>query len=170
MVSTSLNVGRRYGRRDCGRDHLDKYARKGAYHWVELFGPVYGLNASTMARYNGVVEALGKGGIGPAENVLDVGCGDAALGGLIVRLRARVVGIDTELTIELAKAEFSRRRLRGDFFLVCSNVIEHLGRSMRLAINVAAVPGRNVFSHMGRLRAPSTQIAIAVKPLAQARP
>lgn len=240
---------------------FDKYATKGAYHWAELFGPVHRRNAYTMARYGAVIDALKRGGITLGACVLDVGCGDAALTGLIAKkLGARVVGIDTvPLSIELAKAEFVRRNLCGEFALidgysypfadasfhavVCSDVIEHvveptalleeiwrvlapggvavlttpvrytekpldrmhvqewfpadfaklceakfgvpveirlshpvawaelyaspsplLGRGVRLAVNIAAVMGRNVFAHMGSLRAPSTQTAIAVKP------
>lgn len=239
---------------------FDKYAVKGAYHWAELFGPVHRRNAYTMARYGAVLAALRDGGIRSGSRVLDVGCGDAALTGLVAnKLGARVTGVDTvPLSIELAKAEFAKRHLAGEFALidgyeypfddasfdavVCSDVIEHvldptallkemwrvlapggmavlttpvrytekpldrmhvqewfpgdftslcettlgapvvlklshpvawselyaspapvLGRTVRLAINLAAVLGKNVFSGMGHLRAPSTQTVIATK-------
>jgi SAM-dependent methyltransferase len=241
-----------------GEVAFDKYALKGAYHWDELFGPVYRRNAYTMARYGTVLAALRGGKIRRGARVLDVGCGDAALTGLIAKkLGAHVTGIDTvPLSIELAKTEFARRRLAGKFLLIdgyaypfLDDVIEHvmeplallneiwrvlapggtavlttpvrytekpldrmhvqewfpgdfaklceggfgapvelrlshpvawselysspapvLGRSVRLAVNVAAVLGKNVFAHMGSLRAPSTQMAVAIKPSVQPRP
>jgi 2-polyprenyl-3-methyl-5-hydroxy-6-metoxy-1,4-benzoquinol methylase len=125
---------------------FDKYAIKGAYHWVEYFGPVHRINAYTRARYDGILAALRANRIGPASRVLDVGCGDAALTGLIAtQLRAQVEGVDTTaLSIDLARAEFKRRGLQGEFRLVdgyeypfqpatfdavvCSDVIEHVNR------------------------------------------
>ena len=240
---------------------FDKYAIKGAYHWRELNGPVHRRNAYTIARYESVMLALKDNDMTNASRVLDVGCGDGALTGLIrKKLSATVVGIDTTaLSIDLARKEFARRRMIGEFAVidgyvypfadaafdavVCSDVIEHvqdpaallnemwrvlapegvlvvttpvrftehpldpmhvyewfpdkfkadcedvlgapaeirlshpvawaelyawpapiLGRCARLAINVAAMFGRNVFSSMGRFRAPSTQTLIARKP------
>ena len=125
---------------------FDKYGAKGAYHWVEYFGPVHRINAYTRARYDAIVRVLQANGIGPASRVLDVGCGDAALAGLIaMRLGAGVDGIDTTpMSIELARTEFKRRRLKGEFRLidsyeypfepgtfdavVCSDVIEHVNK------------------------------------------
>jgi 2-polyprenyl-3-methyl-5-hydroxy-6-metoxy-1,4-benzoquinol methylase len=241
---------------------FDKYAVKGAYHWVELFGPLHRRNAYTMARYQAVLNGLVGHKLVHGAKVLDVGCGDAALSGLIVRrLACELVGIDTTaLSLELAAQEFKRRGLAGRFVsidgynypfdtgafdaVVCSDVIEHVqdprrmlaemwrvlvpggilvlttpvryteqpldimhvqewfpshlqalseevlctsvelrlshpvawaelyassapvsGRLVRFIVNLAAVLGYNVFSSMGRLRAPSTQTVIAVKPL-----
>ena len=122
---------------------FDKYAAKGAYHWVEYFGPVHRINSYTRARYDAVLQAL-QTHIGPASRVLDVGCGDAALTGLIaMKLGALVDGIDmTSISIDMARREFERRRLKGTFSLidsyeypfeqgtfdgvVCSDVIEHV--------------------------------------------
>lgn len=99
---------------------FDKYAVKGAYHWTELFGPIHRRNAYTMARYGAVLAALQGSGLGRGARVLDVGCGDAALTGLIAsKLGARVTGIDTvPLSIELARSEFAKRRLTGEFTLI----------------------------------------------------
>lgn len=242
---------------------FDKYAIKGAYHWLEINGPVHRRNAYTIARYGSVMRALRDSDIAEASHVLDVGCGDGALTGLIrKKLAATVVGIDTmPLSIELARKEFSRRRMDGEFAVidgyvypfadaafnavVCSDVIEHvqepaallgemwrvlapggvlvvttpvrftehpldpmhvcewfpdrfkadcegilgtpaelrlshpvawaefyaspapiLGRGARLAINLVAMFGYNVFASMGRFRVPSTQTLIARKPSA----
>ncbi|AMN43471.1 class I SAM-dependent methyltransferase [Rhodoplanes sp. Z2-YC6860] len=123
---------------------FDKYATKGGYHWVEYFGPLHRINAATRARYDGIVAALRANGIGKSSRVLDVGCGDAALTGLIAtEFGAQVEGIDTTpLSIDLAKSEFAKRSLKGEFRLidgykypypadsfdavVCSDVIEHV--------------------------------------------
>jgi 2-polyprenyl-3-methyl-5-hydroxy-6-metoxy-1,4-benzoquinol methylase len=122
---------------------FDKYARKGAYHWRDYHGGLLRLNAYTRARYDAVVRALRDHGIGRGARVLDLGCGDGALAGVLVRrLGVRVCGVDTEpLAIALARAEFARRALSGDFHLaqgydigvdeqfdavVCSDVLEHV--------------------------------------------
>lgn len=125
---------------------FDKYAAKGGYHWVEYFGPLHRINAATRARYDGIVSVLRKNGIGKSSRVLDVGCGDAALTGLIAtELGAQVEGIDTTpLSIDLARKEFAKRNLKGEFRLidgyeypytaesfdgvVCSDVIEHVAK------------------------------------------
>lgn len=123
---------------------FDKYQAKGAYHWVELYGSVHRQNAYTSARYGAVLEALKEHRIGQGARVLDVGCGDAALSGLIAKqLHTEIAGIDTTpLAIELARTEFKNRGLAGDFAVidgytypfadaafhavVCSDVIEHV--------------------------------------------
>jgi 2-polyprenyl-3-methyl-5-hydroxy-6-metoxy-1,4-benzoquinol methylase len=123
---------------------FDKYAVKGAYHWTECFGPLHRINAFTLARYEMVLSALRTHKFEPDAQVLDVGCGDGALSGLLAtRLKARVEGIDVvALSIELARTEFEKRNLIGRFQLidgyvypfadmffpavVCSDVIEHV--------------------------------------------
>lgn len=129
---------------------FEKYARKGAYHWVESTGPVHRLNAYTLGRYQLVLSALEAGRLRKGAKVLDVGCGDGALTGLIAqRFKADVDGIDvTELPIELARREFAKRGLRGRFTVIegyrypfadgsfeaviCSDVIEHVQRPKQL--------------------------------------
>ena len=44
---------------------FDKYRIKGAYHWVECFGPVHRLNAFTLGRYQVVIDALRAARPGP---------------------------------------------------------------------------------------------------------
>ena len=123
---------------------FDKYAAKGAYHWTECFGPVHRLNAFTLGRYKMVLSALRAHNIDRGHRVLDVGCGDGALSGLIaMQLAAQVEGVDvTPLSIELARAEFAKRGLNGRFqaidgyaypfdadtfsAVVCSEVVEHV--------------------------------------------
>jgi len=123
---------------------FDKYEHRGAYHWTECFGPLRQINAYTLARYAQVLTALRESGIGPDNRVLDVGCGDGALTGMIaMKLKADVTGIDaTALSINLAEQEFSKRGLQGEFkviegytypwpnqsfdAVVCADVIEHV--------------------------------------------
>jgi 2-polyprenyl-3-methyl-5-hydroxy-6-metoxy-1,4-benzoquinol methylase len=123
---------------------FDKYAIKGAYHWVECFGPIHRLNAYTIGRYEMISTALAQSRLGQHDDVLDVGCGDAALTGLIaMQTGANVHGIDTtELSITLAQQAFAKRSLPGSFqkidgyrypyegarfsAVVCSDVIEHV--------------------------------------------
>jgi 2-polyprenyl-3-methyl-5-hydroxy-6-metoxy-1,4-benzoquinol methylase len=124
---------------------FDKYAAKGAYHWVELYGPVHRRNAFTIARYACVRAALAQHGLGRGQAVLDIGCGDGALAGLLAAtLGVAVSGVDTvPRALELARAEFAKRGLKGTFdridgyayphadasfdAAVCSDVIEHVG-------------------------------------------
>lgn len=121
---------------------FDKYEIKGPYHWAECFGPIHRINAYTIARYELILGALRE--VRKDDRVLDVGCGDAALSGLVaMRTEAEIDGIDTSaLSIELAQREFARRKLAGRFAVVdgynypykegefraviCSDVIEHV--------------------------------------------
>lgn len=123
---------------------FDKYEVKGAYHWAECFGPIHRINAYTIARYDLILGALRDAKIRHGDHVLDVGCGDAALSGLVaMRLGAEIDGIDSSpLSIELAQREFSRRKIDGRFVVtdgytypygdgqfravICSDVIEHV--------------------------------------------
>lgn len=129
---------------------FDKYAIKGAYHWTELFGPLHRRNAYTAARYEAVLRAFAASGLAKGARVLDVGCGDAALSGLIAkRFDARLTGVDTnDLSIKLAREQFAKYGLSGEFqvlngyeypfgdgqfdAVVSSDVIEHVNEPARL--------------------------------------
>ncbi len=91
-----------------------------------------------------VVDCLHRAGVARKTRVLDVGCGDGALSGVLVeRLGCVVTGVDTNrLAIDLATAKFAERGYRGDFdcvtgyryeladgsfdAAVCADVIEHV--------------------------------------------
>lgn len=127
--------------------HFDKYDRKGAYHWTEYEGGLLRMSAYTRARYDLVCRcvraALPAGGAG---EILDLGCGDGALAGVLSReLRRPIVGADTsERGLALAEEMFAKKGLRGEFRLiggydtglasdrfsvvVCSEVIEHVDK------------------------------------------
>ena len=73
---------------------FEKYAHLGAYHWKEIGGHWIYHNAYTAERYRRVIDAAG-----PLEgvSVLDYGCGDGALLGLLSRAagsEGRAVGLD----------------------------------------------------------------------------
>lgn len=122
-----------------------KYHQKGAYHWNEYFGSLRQINAYTKARYDIVAQCLIDGGLRRNAHVLDVGCGDGALAGVLVtRLGCRLSGVDNNaLAVDYAVKEFAKRGFAGDFqivdgyqyafedgtfdAIVCSEVIEHVG-------------------------------------------
>ncbi len=123
---------------------FEKYRTRGAYHWREYYGGLLGMNAYTRGRYEIVVHSLKQLTLPTDARVLDLGCGDGALAGVIHdKLGLPVAGVDTsDLAIEFAQAEFARRNFRGEFravdgyatgfddasfsAAVCSDVIEHV--------------------------------------------
>ena len=123
---------------------FDKYARKGAYHWRDYYGGLRRMNAGTKARYDIVVECLRAAGVRESTRLVDIGCGDGALCGVISKeLGCKITGVDPSKTaIRFATEEFARRGLAGQFLsadgyhypfpdgafdaAVCSDVIEHV--------------------------------------------
>lgn len=124
--------------------YFEKYERKGAYHWDDYYGNLFRMNAYTCARYDIVCECVQEAHLSPDARILDVGCGDGALAGVLhTRLKLPISGVDTnEKGVALAKQMFAERGLSGDFILidgydtgfqddsfslaVCSEVIEHV--------------------------------------------
>lgn len=83
---------------------FDKYSVMGAYHWAECNRASPHYNPPLEARYHAVLKR-----VRPATHVLDLGCGDGFLMGLLSAKARRVVGIDAEPS-GLALAE---QKLRG---------------------------------------------------------
>ena len=122
---------------------FDKYSKNGAYHWQNYWGNIKKLNSFVRGRYKVVLDILKEQGI-ENRTVLDLGCGDGALTGLLAMEGARVTGIDVEpKAIELAREMFLSHGLKGNFilqetahfhgignssfdFIVCADVIEHV--------------------------------------------
>ena len=141
--------------------YFEKYDRKGAYHWSDYYGNLFRMNAYTYARYQIVCECVREACLSPEARILDVGCGDGALAGVLnSRLKLPVYGVDTnEKGVALAKQMFAERGLSGDFCVirgydtgledasfaaaVCSEVIEHVDnpRAMLHEIFRVLVPG-----------------------------
>jgi len=127
-----------------------KYA-KGAYHWREYHGSTLSGNVFLKERYNITLNLLKTLHATKTSHVLDVGCGDGALTGLVYHtFHCDVQGIDvTKAGIDLAKEEFAKKKFCGQFtlvegydysslspaqfdFVLCSDVIEHVGQPGRL--------------------------------------
>lgn len=141
--------------------YFNKYDRKGAYHWDDYFGGLRRMNAYTRARYDIVCECVREAKPPQDGRLLDLGCGDGALAGVLhSHLKLPVVGVDTsEKGLALAKRMFANRGFVGEFRLissydtgfqdssfnvvVCSDVIEHVDdpRAMLREILRVLVPG-----------------------------
>ena len=83
-----------------------KYAESGAYHWREIGSGLIAHNAFTAERYRRVV---GGASLRDGDRVLDYGCGDGALLGVVQRhargQRYELHGFDPNaLAVELAGA------------------------------------------------------------------
>ena len=141
--------------------YFDKYDRKGAYHWDDYYGGLLRMNAYTRARYDIVCECVREANLPQDGRLLDMGCGDGALTGVLHgRFRLPIAGVDTsEKGLALARAMFTKRGLSGEFRLVgsydtgfedasfnvvvCSDVIEHVDDpgAMLREIHRLLVPG-----------------------------
>jgi 2-polyprenyl-3-methyl-5-hydroxy-6-metoxy-1,4-benzoquinol methylase len=141
--------------------YFDKYDRKHAYHWGDYFGGLWRMNAYTRARYNLVLECARAANLPANAHILEVGCGDGALlGVLFSELGVAVYGVDTsEIGLALAREMFADRKLVGDFryttgydtgfpeasfdLIVCSDVIEHVDNpnAMLVEIRRLLIPG-----------------------------
>ena len=117
-----------------------KYAEHGAYHWKEIGRGLLTHNAFTAERYRTVADLAA---LSDRQRVLDYGCGDGALLGVIAR-RTRGLSVDLHgydpnaLGLELAQAALRSRGISASlhdstaslpdgFFdrVVCTEVIEH---------------------------------------------
>lgn len=134
--------------------YFDKYDRKGAYHWDDYFGGLRRMNAYTRARYDLVLECARKANLPADARILEVGCGDGALSGVLCsKLRIAACGVDTSETgLALARSMFADRGLAGDFrhitgydtgfpdasfdLIVCSDVIEHVDNPNAMLVEI----------------------------------
>ena len=132
---------------------FSKYERYGAYHWRETRGKVRQHNPYTAERYRIVLDELSD--LPPAGRLLDYGCGDGALLGLISSKLPtwELTGYDPSATgIQLARRQMDERKINVDLVndawqlptgrydvVVCAEVIEHLEDPLALLKELARV-------------------------------
>ena len=123
---------------------FEKYRKRGAYHWSKYFGPVLNTDTFLRGRYQVVIHLLKKAKIQKSSSVLEIGCGDGALCGLIYKKYAcDVTGVDPSADgIRFSREMFDRHKFKGTFnvsegyrfdypdgkfdIVVLADVIEHL--------------------------------------------
>lgn len=123
---------------------FEKYRKRGAYHWQNYFGSVFKIDSFLRGRYQVVIHLLTRTGINQDSNVLEVGCGDGALSGLIYQnFRCELTGVEpSQDGIRFCREMFKRHQFRGTFeisegytfnfpdnhfdHIVLADVIEHL--------------------------------------------
>lgn len=123
---------------------FEKYRKRGAYHWQNYFGSLFRIDCFLRGRYDLVINFLQKFGAKRSSNVLEVGCGDGALSGLIYRkFGCQLVGLEPSADgIRYCKEMFEKYGYQGTFlisegysfdypdshfdFVILADVIEHL--------------------------------------------
>lgn len=147
---------------------FEKYQKRGAYHWRQIEPKPFRNFAILSAHYERLLK-LGRPWVG--RLVLDIGCGDGALTGLIAQEGAIVTGVDiSSVGIQLASQEFNKRGLVSNFaigqdtclpfssqsfsIVVMSEVIEHLVKPEQALSEVARIlasDGRLILSTPSRM-------------------
>lgn len=115
------------------------------------------MNAFVVARYEIILKLLEDYGISEKALVLDVGSGDGALSGELIRkFQCRIEGVETEeLAIEFARNKFDEKGYTGNFhkiedyvypfansdfdFVVCADVIEHVPEPLAMLAEIKRV-------------------------------
>ena len=64
---------------------FEKYRKRGAYHWQNYFGNVFNIDCFLRGRYDIVIKLLKERGANANSRILEIGCGDGALTGLIYK-------------------------------------------------------------------------------------
>ena len=123
---------------------FEKYRKRGAYHWKNYFGSLFKIDCFLRGRYDMVIAFLRRSGINPASKLLEVGCGDGALSGLIYkRFNCDLTGIEPSADgIRYCQEMFHKHGYKGTFqisdgysfafpddhfdLIVLADVIEHL--------------------------------------------
>ena len=131
-----------------------KYAESGAYHWREIGSGLIAHNAFTAERYRRVAAGAS---LRDGDRVLDYGCGDGALLGVLHRYSRgqsyELHGFDPNaLAVELAGAALLAHGVRATIHaslesiphayfdrVVCTEVIEHASAPQDLLLDIARV-------------------------------
>lgn len=121
-----------------------KYEKKGAYHWTNYYGGLTKIDSFLRARYQIVIQLLQQNGMNKSARILEIGCGDGALSGLICgKFNCRITGVDpSEKGVNYAQEIFDKYGFEGEFkvasgysfefeddsfeFIVLADVLEHL--------------------------------------------
>lgn len=132
-----------------------KYRERGAYHWREASRHLLDGWPYTRSRFAWVVRQCAG-----SRRVLEIGCGDAALLARVARAGVEVTGVDSdEMALVLARREFARGGLRGEFHddlggvkgrkfdaVILAEVIEHVDDAEALLAQIV-----ELLSEGGRL-------------------
>ena len=123
---------------------FEKYRKRGAYHWENYFGSIFRIDSFLRGRYQVVIHLLKKAGITKSSRVLEVGCGDGALSGLIYKKYAcDLTGVEPSPEgIRFSREMFEKYNFKASFevsegyrfdypdsnfdIIVLADVIEHL--------------------------------------------
>ena len=148
---------------------FEKYNKRGAYHWEMISRNLNTHRPFTVARYKICLEMLGDV---RGKMIVDFGCGDGALAGLIAKAGGVIIGFDSNETgLSLAKDKFNKYGLSGTFHsklsmlsnelydaVVCSDVIEHVDNPEEIMKEIFRIlkPGGNAVI--------STPIRLAEEP------
>lgn len=126
---------------------FDKYQRRSPdYHWQQISHNLFSFNAYVAARYQQAVKLVPR-----RRNlrILDIGCGDGVLLGLIGR--GRLYGVDsdeeslnyaaTRIKAKLVKAAAEKLPFKNSYFdvVIATEIIEHLGQPEKLLEEVKRV-------------------------------
>ena len=136
---------------------FEKYRERGAYHWQNYFGGLFKIDCFLRGRYDLVISFLKKWGATSASRVLEVGCGDGALSGLIYKsFGCELTGLEPSADgIRYCQEMFDKYHFQGNFaisegysfqspdnhydFVVLADVIEHLQHPDRMLDEIKRV-------------------------------
>lgn len=142
---------------------FQKYRQyKRPYHWDQCSNNVKTINPYIKARYEIIIDCIRDLSRANKYKILDYGCGDGALSGMIARMGHDIYGVDTvPLAVEFAKQKFKENRLNGKFsviegyyskiedafcdIVVCADVIEHVQDPLALLQEIKRIMRKDGF-------------------------